>query len=161
MIGFIGTSVTVSLNYNLYSAIADLHTFQFTVAHAQGFSVFTSRLLATDLNTETITSNHYEVLPFLVQSPWNLETQLNSVYHSLRQLTVSASEFCPFIYIQHGHASQKTHVTCSLSSQSIGALIGPTENTSRDRYPLSCYVTADTKKHCSSIIDRVCVADVA
>jgi hypothetical protein len=66
MIGFIDTSVTVSLNYNQYSAIADLNPFQFTVAHALGFSVSTSRLLATDLNTETITANHYEVfLPFL------------------------------------------------------------------------------------------------
>jgi hypothetical protein len=64
--GFIGTSVTISHNYNLYSAIADLQTFHFTVAHALGFSVFTSRLLATDLNTETITSNHYEV--FLIHS---------------------------------------------------------------------------------------------
>jgi hypothetical protein len=50
VIGFIGTSVTISLNYNQYSVIADLHTFQFTVAHALGFSVSTSRLLATDLN---------------------------------------------------------------------------------------------------------------
>jgi hypothetical protein len=33
-----------------------LHTFQFTVAHALGFSVSTSRLLTTD-----ITSNHHEV----------------------------------------------------------------------------------------------------
>jgi hypothetical protein len=53
--------------------------FQFTVAHAVGFPVFTSRLLATDLNTETITSNHYEVfLAFLIQSFWNLETQLKT-----------------------------------------------------------------------------------
>jgi hypothetical protein len=37
-----------------YSAIADLHTLQFTAAHALGFSAFTSRLLATDPNTETI-----------------------------------------------------------------------------------------------------------
>jgi hypothetical protein len=73
MIGFISTSVTISLNYNQYSAIADLHTSQFTVAHALGFSVSTSRLLATDLNTETSTSNHYEVFsPLPVQSPWNL-----------------------------------------------------------------------------------------
>jgi hypothetical protein len=73
MIGFIGTSFTVCLNYNEYSAIAILHNLEFTVAHALGFSVFTRRLLATDLNTETSTSNHYEViLPFLVQSPWNL-----------------------------------------------------------------------------------------
>jgi hypothetical protein len=32
-----------------YSAIAILHALQFTVAHALGFSVFTSRILATDL----------------------------------------------------------------------------------------------------------------
>jgi tryptophanyl-tRNA synthetase len=74
MIGFINISVTISLNYNQYSAIADLHTFQFTIAHALEFSAFTSRLLATYLNTGTSTSNHCEVfLPFLVQSPWNLE----------------------------------------------------------------------------------------
>jgi hypothetical protein len=35
-----------------------IYTFQFTAAHTLGFSVSTSRLLATDLNTETITSNN-------------------------------------------------------------------------------------------------------
>jgi hypothetical protein len=35
---------------NQYSALADLHTFQFTVAHALGFSVSISRLLATEPN---------------------------------------------------------------------------------------------------------------
>jgi hypothetical protein len=34
-----------------YSAIADLNTSQFTVTHALGFSVFTSRILATDFNS--------------------------------------------------------------------------------------------------------------
>jgi hypothetical protein len=34
-----------------YSAAAGFHTFQFTVAHALRFSVSTSRILATDLNT--------------------------------------------------------------------------------------------------------------
>jgi hypothetical protein len=77
MIGFISASVTSSLNHTYYSAIADLHTFQFTVAHTLGFSVSTSRLLATDLNTETSTSNLYEVfLPFLVQPLRNLGTHL-------------------------------------------------------------------------------------
>jgi hypothetical protein len=47
----------IILNYN---AIADIHNLQITAAHAVGFSVFTSRLLATDPNIETITSNHYE-----------------------------------------------------------------------------------------------------
>jgi hypothetical protein len=58
MIGFISTWLQVlliTLKYRQYSAITDLHFFQFTVAHALGFPVFTSRLLATDLNTETIT----------------------------------------------------------------------------------------------------------
>jgi hypothetical protein len=41
-----------------YSAIADLHNLHFTAAHALGFSISTSRLLATDLNTETSTSKH-------------------------------------------------------------------------------------------------------
>jgi hypothetical protein len=64
MIGFISTSVTLSLNYNQYSDIADLHILQFTVAHALGFFVFTSRLLATVLNKGTRASNHHEVLLF-------------------------------------------------------------------------------------------------
>jgi hypothetical protein len=80
MTGFITTSVTISPLYNQYSAIANLPNLQFTVAHPLGFSVFTSRLLVTDLNTETSTSDHYEVfLPFLVQSPWNLGTQLKLI----------------------------------------------------------------------------------
>jgi hypothetical protein len=56
-----------------YSTIADSHDFLFTVAHELGFSAFTSRLLATDLNTETSTSNHYEVFLLLrLQLLWNL-----------------------------------------------------------------------------------------
>jgi hypothetical protein len=46
----------ITLNYN---AMAILHNLQFTVEHALVFSVSTSRLLATDLNTETGTSTHY------------------------------------------------------------------------------------------------------
>jgi hypothetical protein len=50
MIGFINTLYIHTVrNYRKYSAIADLHTFRFTVAHALGFLVFTSRILATDL----------------------------------------------------------------------------------------------------------------
>jgi hypothetical protein len=83
MIGFIGTSFTVCLTYNQYIAMADLHNLQFTVAHALGFLVSTSRLLETDLNTETSTSNRYEVfLQSLVQSPWNLRTQLKTLLDS-------------------------------------------------------------------------------
>jgi hypothetical protein len=56
MIGFISSWVTQSLlitfKYMPYSAISDLHHLQTTVAHALWFSLSTSRLLATDLNTE-------------------------------------------------------------------------------------------------------------
>jgi hypothetical protein len=70
---------SLSLNYKKYRAIADLHKFQFTVAQTLGFSVFTSRLLATDLNTETSTSTHYEVfLLFRLQSLGNLGTKHSS-----------------------------------------------------------------------------------
>jgi hypothetical protein len=37
-------------DYRQYSAVAILHTFQFAVTHALGFSAFTSRILAMDLS---------------------------------------------------------------------------------------------------------------
>jgi hypothetical protein len=49
MIGFIALYAFTTRDYRLYSAIADLHTSQFTVAHVLGFSVFTSLIMATDL----------------------------------------------------------------------------------------------------------------
>jgi hypothetical protein len=64
MIGFNSTSVTLSLSWLQliwYSAIADLHNLQFTVAHALGSSVFTSRVLATELkhrNCKSLTELH-------------------------------------------------------------------------------------------------------
>jgi hypothetical protein len=71
MNGFISSLVTHSFNYTqihrLYSAIADLHTFQFTAAHALGFSVSTSRLLATDLSTETSTQITISITPKIFQ----------------------------------------------------------------------------------------------
>jgi hypothetical protein len=49
MIGFIAPYTFTTWDYRQYSAIADLHTLQFTVRHTVGFSVFSSRALATDL----------------------------------------------------------------------------------------------------------------
>jgi hypothetical protein len=48
MVGFIYTLFTHYRNYRQYSAIADLHTLQFIVTHALGFSAFTSLIQATD-----------------------------------------------------------------------------------------------------------------
>jgi hypothetical protein len=140
MIGFIGTSVTVSLDYNRYSVIADLHTFQFTVPHALGFSVSTSRLLATD-----VTSNHYDVfLSFLLQSPWTADF-LNSDLRRRSSLILSPV--------------WSNLDTNTLSSYSLGILfiyIDPartriTENTSRDRYPLFGWRHRASQKTCHVI----------
>jgi hypothetical protein len=53
-IGFIDTLYTPFGTTDNYSAIADLRTLQFTVTHALGFSVFTSRILATDFITVSL-----------------------------------------------------------------------------------------------------------
>jgi hypothetical protein len=59
MTEFIDTLYTVLGATGNYCAIAYLHTSQFTVAHTLGFSVFTSRILVTDLSHSlTVTSNH-------------------------------------------------------------------------------------------------------
>jgi hypothetical protein len=103
-------------DYNQYSAIADLHNLQFTVEHALGFSVFISRVLATDLNTETSTSNHYEVfLSLRFQSLCTLGTQLK-----LRLLlTPSAYDYPQTTFVVSYKPSARTyrkHVTWSLST---------------------------------------------
>jgi hypothetical protein len=49
MIGFIDTLFTVLGITSNYSAMAILHILQFTSTHALGFSVFTSRILVTDV----------------------------------------------------------------------------------------------------------------
>jgi hypothetical protein len=58
-------------DYRQYSAITFLHTFQFTVAHALGFSVFASRILATGLSQTHCHNNSHmksfcnSLIPFL------------------------------------------------------------------------------------------------
>jgi hypothetical protein len=62
MIGFISVSYMRTFNYIQVQAVLALSFIYInlptTVAHTLGFSVSTSRLLATDLNTDAITSNH-------------------------------------------------------------------------------------------------------
>jgi hypothetical protein len=77
IIGFINTF----LNHIKCRAIVVFHNLQFTLAYALGFSVSTSRLLGTDLNTDAITSNHYEVFLSSTNFPW-LSPPGNSVLTS-------------------------------------------------------------------------------
>jgi hypothetical protein len=131
---------TITLSYNQYSAIADLHAFRFIVAHALEYSVSTSRILATDLHTGTITWNHYEVfLSFLLQSPWTAISPILSLQYPWF-LTVYSSVLISTqlqTHSLHIDAARTTHknyasaiVACvsfevptwSLPSQSIGPL---------------------------------------
>jgi hypothetical protein len=69
MIRFITSYTFTALNYRQYSAMPDLHTLHFTVTHAPVFSVFTSRILATDLSQSNfkshMKSSHHSLIPFL------------------------------------------------------------------------------------------------
>jgi hypothetical protein len=72
MIGFIAPyTFTQFGTTGNYTPIAILHTFQFTAAHALGFSVFTSRILATDLSQthchfeSYVKSSWHRLIPFL------------------------------------------------------------------------------------------------
>jgi hypothetical protein len=71
MIGFINTLyIHTTRDYRQYSAITILHTLQYTVTHALGFSVFTSHLMATDLsqshcNFKSHMKSCHSLVPFL------------------------------------------------------------------------------------------------
>jgi hypothetical protein len=146
MIEFIGASLQlhlVTINtthaYKQHSNIADLHTFQFTPAHALGFSISTSHCPAVDLNTEIIISNHYEIFSsFLLRSTWNADPILQSLWfwtllvHSTNLYSTNIHDsLCPIynwqilIYYSRYIVTAQTHIA---------------ENTSRDRCSLLCDV---------------------
>jgi hypothetical protein len=65
-------------DYRQYSAIDFLHTLRFTVPQALGFSVFTSRILATDLY-QSVPSNHTWSLLVTAYFPsWYYSSAANS-----------------------------------------------------------------------------------
>jgi hypothetical protein len=72
MIGFIDTLYFQLGTTCNHSAMTDLYTLQFTVTHALGFSVFTSRILATDLQQSHchfkshMMSSFHSLIPFLL-----------------------------------------------------------------------------------------------
>jgi hypothetical protein len=110
IIGFIDTLFTQLDSTGNYSAIADLHTLQFTVTHALGYSIFTSYILATDFSRSrchfksllkssfggSIPSCHYSTTASSIQflcseahilAGWRLETRLH--YYSLKPPSLS------------------------------------------------------------------------
>jgi hypothetical protein len=115
----------ISLNYNQYSAIADLDIFQFTVVHALGFSVSPGNgsqhrnyhfksLRSLLVISSTIALEYRPNSPILIlQSPW-FWTLYCAV--QIRTQLISASLLCyPFklasLYRRRTNL-QKTRVTC-------------------------------------------------
>jgi hypothetical protein len=97
------------------SAIADLHTVQFTVAHVLGFPVSTSRFLATDLNTEICTSDRYEIFTgwFLVlRLPVSISLLLVRVLLPL--LFVTCNCFTHTIIVEERTLVHSKHITWPL-----------------------------------------------
>jgi hypothetical protein len=102
-------------DYRQYSAIAILHTSQFTVTHALGFSVFTSRILATDLSQSHcnfkshMKSSCHSLIPFLpfLQLPipkTRLDsTQLDSTTLDYCSTLRRVFRLCPFIIPSTDH----------------------------------------------------------
>jgi hypothetical protein len=89
-------------NYRQYSAIAILHTSQFTVTHALGFSVFISRILATDLSQSHchLKSHKTSSLRSLIHFLALFSIQSNSSAHKLisRQSGVSKLDSTSVLY---------------------------------------------------------------
>jgi hypothetical protein len=80
MIGFISTPVTMSVLIKMKTALSLIYTLSSSPLHTHKDSQSSaSRLLVTDLHTETVTSNYYKVfLLFRLQSLWNLGTKNSS-----------------------------------------------------------------------------------
>jgi hypothetical protein len=77
-------------DYRQYSAIADLHTLEFTITHAVGFCIFTSHILATDLQ-----SSHCYFRSHM-KSP--LHRLLPLLPFLLNQLRLPSSELDPILF---------------------------------------------------------------
>jgi hypothetical protein len=107
MIGFIDTSDAISVNYNQYSTIANLHSFQFTVAYSLGFLVSTGRLLATEFSTSNIKYSLNYPLPISLSYSTYKETLS---HHRLTSDSSSIFSLCMPLY---SHSSNKFHFTSS------------------------------------------------
>jgi hypothetical protein len=125
-----------------YSAITVLHNLQFTVLHALGFSVFSSRILATDLS----------------QSQCNFKSHLMSSFHSLIPLLplfcsclfrrLDCIQFlCYKAYIPAGWPPETRLSTLNYCSLLLGPVLCPIYN------PLGTDHTENT----ASIVKEACL----
>jgi hypothetical protein len=116
MIGFIDTSFTQLGTIGNHSAIADLHTLQLNVIHALRFFVFTSRILATDFITASLSlhevffSQPNSFLAIILQPPIP-KTQFNSSALKLISWQAGASKLdsTELFFITALHGPRRKH----------------------------------------------------
>jgi hypothetical protein len=119
MVGFINTLFTQFGTTGNYGATAELHTLQFSVTHAPGFSFFTSHILVTDLYASlslqnTLKSSLYCLIHFLTLF---CIYQLNSIpllpssYPGRLANRNSTSFFCPVLYYDRRSVGQSVLVS--------------------------------------------------
>jgi hypothetical protein len=93
MIGFIDTLLIQLGTTGNYRAIADLHFFQFTGTHALGFSVFTSRIRATDF--------HIVIMRVKLYFKSHIKSSCHNVIYFLpiflNHFRLPSPELCPFL----------------------------------------------------------------
>jgi hypothetical protein len=99
MIGFICSFVTRSFSYTQITQEIQryrwfTHIFQFTVAHALGFSVSTSRLLATDHHTESITQITTNIPPKIFQLHFQYRCPVSHIKPSIHTLHLHSQTSC-------------------------------------------------------------------
>jgi hypothetical protein len=104
MIGFVSTLVTqsllITLKYRPYSDIADLHTLHFTVAHALGFPVSTSRLLATGFIIGIIQASRNHTLPIPLHNSTHKVSTSHLKSSEVDELS-SSTTILQFTYTSH------------------------------------------------------------
>jgi hypothetical protein len=168
MIGFIGTSITSSLNHTQLQRYRSIAThFQFTVAWALGFSVFNSSLLATNLSTRSLSLqitmkssccfvfNHSVLLCPNVYST-NLHNSLTTCSILVLVFSTAPSFEIHFSYKHSAQTPQKTPL-----------LLYCWEGMFTTRLPTNelvlpmCYVTANHRNTCHVIPTHCCVTSPA
>jgi hypothetical protein len=80
-------------DYRQHSAIAILHTLQFTVTRALAFSVFTSRILATDLS-QSHCNNNFTHEVFLAPSHSFLASSSQSTWTAIYRTRPNCLDYC-------------------------------------------------------------------
>jgi hypothetical protein len=105
MIGFIGTSVSLSYSQSVYSAAANLLTSQITRTRCP--------FPGNRFMTGTVTLNHYDVfLPSVVQSPWTADPPEVSIkFFNPNSLIPSPSYRISLYRVGTNHAENTCHVS--------------------------------------------------